>query len=66
MTADRLDRVSGDVAWTTYRSAGAFVTGGITRRLEWQETAVLTRGGDRRWRIDRLHSTTVARPSGPP
>jgi hypothetical protein len=51
-------RVSGPVAWTTYRNEG------VARRPEqrvdflWYETAVLEQVA-REWRISRLHSTPV-------
>ena len=55
-------QVRGDVAWTSYRSRGNFITAaGPSRWIEWMETAVLVRDSRGRWRIDRLHSATVAR-----
>lgn len=55
-------QVHGDVAWTTYRSRGNFIAAnGPSRWIEWMETAVLVRDARGRWRLDRLHSATVAR-----
>ena len=51
--------VRGDVAWTSLRNrAIGRMAKGDTLRLDWRETAVLTRD-DGAWRIDRYHSAPV-------
>jgi hypothetical protein len=49
--------VHGDVAWTSYRDHGVITpTGAQPISKEWIETAVLLRGPDGRWRVDRVES----------
>ena len=52
-------RIAGDRAWVSYWNRAVFtVSGGQPQKVEWLESAVMAKQGDR-WLIEMLHSTRL-------
>lgn len=54
------DRIAGDRAWVSYWNRAVFkLPDGQTQNVEWLESAVMAKHGDR-WLVEMLHSTRLS------